>query len=86
LFTSGLLGRSPKRNCGRRVLAQLSVKGDEQRLIMGKRHAIHLPRVALHLRDELVLVDAAGLKPAVAMKQSTSASSCESAMQWASHA
>jgi hypothetical protein len=60
--------RLPRRNCGRRELAQLGAKSEEQRLVVRESHAVRLPRMPLYLRDELVLVFGAGLEAAVAMK------------------
>ena len=44
------------------------MKGEHQRLAVGERHAVRLPRVTLDFGDESVLVPGVSLEPAVAMK------------------
>ena len=56
------------RDRGRRLRAEFGAESEQQRFVVRERHAVHLPSVALDLRDEVVLVLGAGFEPAVAMK------------------
>ena len=47
---------------------QTGTKDEQQRLVVGQRHAVRLPRVTLDGRDELVVLLGAGFEPAVALK------------------
>ena len=62
------LSCSPASDRDRRFLVQSGAEGEQQRLEVGERHAVCVPRVTTDFGDETVLVLCAGLEPAFAMK------------------
>jgi hypothetical protein len=47
---------------------RLGAAGERQRVLVGERHGMHLPRVPRDFRDEAVLVLGASFESALAMK------------------